>query len=79
MELREKFKKETGRDAFIQNTYSPKIYCEVYVEWLEEQLSIANVVNRRELLFAFINEVKEEFKEENLDYLDFIADRVLSK
>ena len=38
-----------------------------------------NVVNQRELLFAFIKEIKDEFKDENWDYLDFIAERFLSK
>ena len=34
---------------------------------------------RRTLLFAFIKEWKEEFKDENWDYLDFMAERFLSK
>lgn len=32
----------------------------------------------RELLNTFIKEIKDEFKDENWDYLDFIADRVLN-
>lgn len=34
--------------------------------------------SEKELLNAFIKEVKEEFKDENLDYLDFIVDRFLN-
>jgi len=34
---------------------------------------------RKALLFAFIKEWKEEFKDENWDYLDFTAERFLSK
>jgi hypothetical protein len=37
------------------------------------------VSDRRELLFAFIKEWKEEFKDENWDYLDFMAERFLGK
>jgi len=52
----------------------PEIITEVV-----KKLTIHNVVNQRELLFAFIKEIKDEFKYENWDYLDFIAERVLSK
>ena len=52
----------------------PEIITEVV-----KKLTIHNVVNQRELLFAFIKEIKYEFKDENWDYLDFIAERVLSK
>ena len=52
----------------------PEIIMEVV-----KKLTIHNVVNQRELLFAFIKEIKEEFKDQNWDYLDFIAERVLSK
>ena len=37
----------------------------------------ADVSGRSELLFAFIAEVKKEFADQNWDYLDFIANRVL--
>lgn len=46
---------------------------------LEQKLDIASVSSRRELLFAFIKEVNDEFPEENWDYLDFIAERMLGK
>ena len=36
-----------------------------------------DVSGRSELLFAFITEVKKEFADQNWDYLDFIAKRVL--
>ncbi len=52
----------------------PEIITEVV-----KKLTIHNVVNQRELLFAFIKEIKDEFKDQNWDYLDFIAERVLSK
>ena len=42
-------------------------------------LDKAEVINRRELLFAFIKDWKEEFKDENWDYLDFKVERFLSK
>jgi hypothetical protein len=42
-----------------------------------QQLLLANVSGRSELLFAFIAEVKKEFADQNWDYLDFIAERVL--
>lgn len=40
---------------------------------------LADVSRQSELLFVFIKAVKEEFKDENWDYLDFIADRVIGK
>ena len=36
-----------------------------------------DVSGRSKLLFAFIAEVKKEFADQNWDYLDFIAERVL--
>ena len=39
MDLEEKFKKETGFDALIDNDLQPKIYKGYYVEWLEEKLN----------------------------------------
>jgi hypothetical protein len=36
-----------------------------------------DVSGRSELLFAFIAEVKKEFADQNWDYLDFIAERVI--
>ena len=44
-----------------------------------KQLILSDVINRRELLFAFIKDWKEEFKDENWMYLDFMAERFLSK
>ena len=35
------------------------------------------VSGQSELLFAFIAEIKKEFADQNWDYLDFIAERVL--
>ena len=40
---------------------------------------ISDVVGQSELLFAFIKTIKEEFSDQNWDYLDFIADRVIGK
>jgi hypothetical protein len=56
------------------------------VEWLvnfiekrEQALSQHDVSRRSELLFAFITEIKSEFADQNWDYLDFIAERVIGK
>jgi hypothetical protein len=56
-------------------------------EMVKNFIDSRNVVNKnfdlplvsepKELLFAFIAEVKKEFADTNLDYLDFIAYRVL--
>jgi hypothetical protein len=70
--------KDNAEEDYIKTPISVLKYITCLEEHIE-QCNIGDVVNRRELLSAFINEVKEEFKEENLDYLDFIADRVLSK
>ena len=43
------------------------------------QVSKWEGIERKALLFAFIKEWKEEFKDENWDYLDFMAERFLSK
>jgi hypothetical protein len=48
-----------------------------FVETVNEALRLHDVSGRSELLFAFIAEIKREFKDENWDYLDFIAERVL--
>ena len=60
--------------------------CIGFIDGVEKAMDVVNknfnlaVVNRQtELLFAFITEMKDEFKDENWDYLDFIAERVLLK
>ena len=40
---------------------------------------LADVSRQSELLFAFIKAIKEEFADQNWNYLDFIADRVIGK
>lgn len=58
--------------------------CIGFIDGVEKALDVVNknfdlalVSGRSELLFAFITEVKKEFADQNWDYLDFIADRVL--
>jgi ribonuclease BN (tRNA processing enzyme) len=51
----------------------------IYAESEVKKLNLLDVSNRRELLFAFIKDWKEEFKDENWDYLDFMAERFLGK
>jgi hypothetical protein len=51
----------------------------IYAESEIKKLNLFDVNNRRELLFAFIKDWKEEFKDENWDYLDFMAERFLGK
>ena len=54
-----------------------KLFDKAIKEAVNEALRIHDVSGRSELLFAFITEVKKEFADQNLDYLDFIAERVL--
>jgi len=46
MDLETKFKKETGFDAYANNDLRPKVPSDYYVEWLEEQLTIAKTCNK---------------------------------
>lgn len=39
MDLEQKFKKETGFDAYINNNMEPIIPLSYYVEWLEDRLN----------------------------------------
>ncbi len=50
-----------------------------YAENVVKLFAISVVSNRRELLFAFIKDWKEEFKDENWDYLDFMVEHFLGK
>ena len=53
MNIEQKFKEETGFDAWIDNNLEPKIAMGYYVEWLEEQveqLLIQRVVRQSEQL-----------------------------
>jgi len=50
-----------------------------FIETVNEALRLHDVSMRSELLFAFIAEIKSEFSDQNWDYLNFIADRVISK
>jgi hypothetical protein len=45
MDLETKFKKETGFDAYADNDLRPKVPSDYYVEWLEEQLTLTDVVS----------------------------------
>jgi hypothetical protein len=50
MNLREKFKKETGLSTIIEDNMGNSFYTEYYVEWLEnkvKKLSISNVKNSK--------------------------------
>jgi len=44
-----------------------------------KSMMVGDVGRRSELLFAFIAEIKSEFADQNWDYLDFIAERVIGK
>ncbi len=44
MNLETKFKKETGFDAYADNDLKPKVPSNYYVKWLEEQLTLTDVV-----------------------------------
>jgi len=50
MNLEQRFKKETGFDAYKDNDLEPKIPLGYYVEWLEEQLILSGVVGQSEQL-----------------------------
>jgi len=52
---------------------------DIYAQHEVKNYNKLSVSKQRELLFAFIKEFKEEFKVENWDYLDFVADRVINK
>ena len=54
-------------------------YAKLYHESEVKKLTIPAVVGQSELLFAFIKAIKEEFADQNWDYLDFIAERFLGK
>tara|TARA_R110002074_G_scaffold143379_1_gene290339 strand:+ start:151 stop:468 length:318 start_codon:yes stop_codon:yes gene_type:complete len=45
MDLETKFKKETGFNAYENNNSRPKVPSDYYVEWLEEQLTLTDVVS----------------------------------
>ena len=42
-----------------------------------KNLALHEAINQRELLFYFIAAVKNEFKDQNWDYLSFIAKRIM--
>ena len=44
MDLEQRFKEETGLDAYIPNDLRGHIAIDTYVEWLEEQCTINGVV-----------------------------------
>lgn len=61
-----------GIDSVIKNK-------DFYKNYKPIELSQHDVSGRSELLFDFIAEIKLEFSDQNWDYLDFIADRVIGK
>jgi len=64
-----------GEDGKIQDRL---LHSDLIVA-VTEALRIYDVSRRSELLFAFIAEIKSEFADQNWDYLDFIAERVIGK
>lgn len=46
MNLEQRFKEETGFDAYADNDLRPKVPSDYYVEWLEEQLNIHGAMPR---------------------------------
>ena len=66
-------------DTTIMDKGECKICMTAWAESEVKKLNLLDVSNRRELLFAFIKDLKEEFKDENWDYLDFMAERFLGK
>jgi hypothetical protein len=52
---------------------------DIYAQQEVKNCNILAVSKRSELLFAFIKEWKEEFKDENWDYLNFFVERVIKK
>ena len=75
------------QEAWVSNYVKEKHTqdeCIGFIDGVEKALDVVNknfdlalVSGRSELLFAFIAEVKKEFADQNWDYLDFIAERVL--
>lgn len=52
-------------------------YSDKYANWLEEQILSLRLNKDQQILVAFITEIKNEFADQNWDYLDFIAERVI--
>jgi hypothetical protein len=50
MDYEKKFKEETGFEAYEDNNLRPKVPSDIYVEWLEKQLYLCNVVGLSEQL-----------------------------
>ena len=71
------YEKETG-DKSPNNQIFHHDWRLRYVQWMEKRVGECSD-NQRDLLTAFIKEVQEEFKEINLEYLSFAADRFLNK
>jgi hypothetical protein len=62
--------KGAQQDCYVEST-------EMIIDEVKVVLRQPDVSGRSELLFAFIAEVKKEFADQNWDYLDFIAERVI--
>lgn len=58
--------------------------CVGFIDGVEKAVDVISknldlTLVKKEALFTFIAEIKKEFADQNWDYLDFIADRVLAK
>ena len=69
MDLETKFKKETGSDAYADNDLRPKVPSDYYVEWLEEQLTLTDVVSSFNL----------EIKDRDIATIEALHDTLLDK
>lgn len=78
MNLEQKFKEETGFDAYIDNNLEPKIPLGYYVEWLEEQCAIHGVVkSKRDKTLELLEEIMIKVKEADNEVENGIYDPML--
>ncbi|MCP4051463.1 MAG: hypothetical protein GY739_00115 [Mesoflavibacter sp.] len=75
MNLEQKFKEETGFDAYKDNDLEPRIPLGYYVEWLEKQCAI-HVVRRSALQWWItLSEIeKADFEFKTFDIIDHKGD-----
>jgi hypothetical protein len=79
-EIEEFIKEHKSQDEYYEgDQFGWYMYDDNVMALIEvvKNLNKPDVSGRSELLFAFITEVKKEFADQNWDYLDFIAERVL--
>ena len=61
--ITQRYRRETGKSAYKYNWFGKKIHNQDYIDWLEKQLTLTDVVKQSEQFFCDCGKNKPVIKE----------------